>query len=86
MTNLDFRGRIKVACLSFADYILGEPITEPAHNSRLKWANETYQQPDAIAMKVQPPTVMQDAVQGAGDAITDAALQTAVETVVNTML
>jgi hypothetical protein len=42
--------------------------------------------PDAAAGQVTPPVVMDGAVQTDGAAITDAVLQTAVETTVNKML
>lgn len=83
MQDLEFRGRVKVACLKYADSIMIEASSVPAHNSRLRWAQNTFMQPDLVAMQVQPPTVMDAAVQAAGAAVTDAALQGAVETVVN---
>jgi hypothetical protein len=86
MSDVIFRGRVKAACLKFADYIFNEAITVPAHNTRLRWARETFDNPEQIAFKIQPPTVMDAAVQTAGAAITDAALQSAVEGVVNKML
>jgi hypothetical protein len=86
MQDIEFRGRVKVACLKFADSIMIEASNVPAHNSRYKWAQQTFQQPDLVAMQVQPPTVMDGAVQLAGAAITDAALQGAVETVVGKMI
>lgn len=86
MTDLTFRGRVKVACLKFADYIVNEAASVPAHTTRFKWATRTQQQPDQVAGEVQPPTVMDAAVQSAGKDITDAALQTAVETTVNRLL
>lgn len=86
MIDPDFRGRIKVACLKYADSIMGEAETTPAHNTRVKWAQQTMAQPDFTASQVQPPTVMDAAVQAAGAAIDDAALQGSVEAVVNKML
>lgn len=86
MTDLDFRGRVKVAALKYADSIMGEPTDTPAHNTRLRWAAQCEQQPDMTAMQLQPPTVMDAAVQLAGAGIADAALQGSVEAVVNKML
>ncbi len=86
MNDLDFRGRIKVASLKYADSIIGEPQSTPAHNTRLRWATQAFQQPDMTAAQLQPPVVMDAAVQEAGAAITDAALQGSVEAVVNKML
>lgn len=86
MTDADFRGRVKVACLKYADSIIGEPTDTPAHNTRLRWASQCEQAPEMVAMQVQPPTVMDAAVQAAGAEISDAALQGSVEAVVNKIL
>jgi len=86
MTDLTFRGRVKVACLKYADSIMNEPSSTTAHNSRLRWASQTYQQPDMVATTTQPPTVMDAAVQADGANITDTALQGSVEAVVNKMI
>jgi hypothetical protein len=85
-TDLDFRGRVKVACLKYAGSIIDEQPNVTAHNTRYKWAQNTFANPDMVAAQVQPPTVMDSAVQGSGAAITDAGLQGAVETVVNKMI
>lgn len=86
MSDMTFRGRVKVSCLKFADYIMGEPVDTPAHTTRVKWASMTYQVPDTVATQVTPPTVMQDAVQAQGSVISDVDLQTAVETVINQIM
>ncbi len=86
MNDVEFRGRVKVSCLHFANYIVGEATTVPAHNTRYKWAQQTMLMPDASAGQVIPVVVMDDAVQQDGAAITDAALQPAVENAVNKML
>ena len=86
MTDFAFRGRVKVACLKYADSIMLEPTSTDAHNTRQRWAQNCFQQPDTVAAQTQPPVVMDAAVQLAGDGITDAALQGAVESVVNKML
>lgn len=86
MTNVLFRDRIKVSALTYAHYIINEAPSVPAHNTRLKWAQGTYQMPDQVAMQLQPPVVMDAAVQSDGANITDSALQSAVENVVNTMI
>ena len=86
MQDLDFRGRIKVACLKYGTFILGEPADTTAHSSRYKWATNTAQSPDAMAASIQPMVVMDDAVQTSGAQIDDPGLQTAVETVVNKMI
>jgi len=86
MNDMTFRGRIKVACLKFADYILGEAANVPAHNTRTKWAQQTMTMPDGAAGQVAPAVVMDPAVQQDGSAITDSALQSAVENTVNKMI
>ena len=86
MSDQAFRGRVKVAALKYADSILVESNTVPAHNTRERWALQTFQNPEMVAGQLQPPTVMDAAVQAAGAAIEDAALQGSVETVVNKML
>src|SRR5262249_44120950 len=86
MIDTEFRGRVKVACLKFANSIMDEAPTVPAHNSRLRWATSCFQQPDLIAGQVQPPTVMDVAVQNAGAAIDDTTLQGSVEATVNKMM
>jgi hypothetical protein len=86
MIDQEFRGRVKVACLKYADSILNEPTATAGHNTRVRWAQQCQQQPDMTASNVQPPVVMDPAVQDAGAEITDVALQGSVETVVNKML
>jgi hypothetical protein len=86
MIDLEFRGRIKVSALRYADSIMIEATTVPAHNTRVRWAQGAMQQPDQTAMQLQPPVVMDSAIQTAGKSITDAALQGAVEAVVNKLL
>jgi hypothetical protein len=86
MQDIEFRGRVKVAVVKFADYIQNEPVNTPRHTAALRWAQRTFQQPDMVATEVQPPTVMDSAVQSAGEAVTDEALQSAVESVVNKMM
>jgi len=86
MRDPAFVDRVKVACLKFADFILNEPTTTPAHNTRLRWAQQTETNPDLIAQQTTPPTVMDAAVQADGSAITDANLQSAVETTINRMM
>jgi hypothetical protein len=85
MQDFAFRGRIKVASLKYADSIMGEVQTTPAHNTRVKWAVSALQQPDMTAQQLQPPVVMDSQVQTDGADITDTALQGSVEAVVNKM-
>lgn len=86
MNDIAFRGRIKVAVLKYSTYIFGEPPETVAHNSRYKWAQTTASSPDASAGQIQPIVVMDPQVQIEGAAITDAALQTSVEAVVNRIM
>lgn len=86
MNDFQFRGRIKVAALKYADSIMIEASSVPAHNTRERWALSTMQNPEMVAAQLQPPVVMDVAVQEAGAEITDAALQGSVETVVNKMM
>jgi len=86
MQDSDFRGRVKVACLKFADSIQNELSAVPAHNARMRWAQNCFSQPDFIAGQVQPPTVWDPAVQAQGAAIPDDQLQAAVEGVVNKLI
>jgi len=82
MTDFNFKGRVKVACLKYADSILIDPPSNPAQ----RWAMSAFQNPDGTAQQVQPPTVMDPAVQEAGNEISDLSLQAAVEGVVNKIL
>lgn len=86
MTDINFRNRIKVASLKFADYISGEGNTVPAHNTRMKWAQSVVNAPDTVAGNIQPSVVMDPAVQDQGSTISDPDLQQAVETTVNYLL
>jgi hypothetical protein len=86
MTDADFRGRVKVACLTLANSIMIEAATVPSHNARLRWASQCFQMPDQVAAQVQPPTVMDPGVQAAGAAIADAGLQAAVEATINKIM
>lgn len=80
-----FVGRVKVAVLKFATSITDEATTTPAHSARLRWAQQAILNADQMAFTVTPPTVLDPAVQQDGAAITDAALQSAVENTVNKM-
>jgi hypothetical protein len=86
MNDLEFRGRIKVACLKYADFIMLEAASVPAHATRIRWAQNTFLSPDGAAGTVTPAVVMDPAVQAAGATIADPALQSAVENTVNKML
>lgn len=83
MVSIPFRNRIKVSAMKYADVLLNQPVTAEAINTKRNWAKNTQQQPDSTAMQLQPPVCMDPAVQAAGESISDAALQGAVETTVN---
>ena len=83
MSDSAFRGRVQVACLSYAQYITLEASNAPAHNTRLRWANSVFQGPAMVAAQTTPPTVMNPNVQQAGSAVTDENLQAAVQAVVD---
>jgi len=86
MTDPTFRGRCKVSCLKFAQAIMLELPAVKGHNTRMKWAQRTYQMPDTMAQEIQQPVVMDPAVQAAGSEITDTALQAAVENTVEAIM
>jgi hypothetical protein len=86
MVDMEFRGRVKVSAIKYADSIMIEATNVPAHNTRLRWAQATFQNPELAAQQIQPPVVMDGQVQADGAAISDSALQISVETVVNKML
>jgi hypothetical protein len=82
-----FRGRVGVACVNYARYITDEAPSTAAHNTRYRWATQTMQTPEIAVNQVIPTVVTDSAVQDAGGAaITDAALQSTVETAVNKLL
>lgn len=86
MRDQAFIGRVKVACLKYADYIVLEAPTTPGHSTRMKWAQNTMTAPDVSANLVTPTAVMDPGVQEAGSEIEDGALQSAVENSINKML
>jgi len=86
MKDEPFIARVKVACLHYANYIFNEASSTPAHNTRIRWAQQATSNPDFAGQTTTPPVVMDNQVQQDGAAITDAALQTTVETVVNNLM
>jgi hypothetical protein len=82
MRDQIFRGRVSVACTKFASYIADEAPSVPAHPTRYKWSMATLVNPEQATTQVIPTVVWDAAVQQDGAAVTDAALQTAVETAV----
>jgi nicotinic acid phosphoribosyltransferase len=87
MRDATFRGRVSVACVNFSRYITDEAVSTPAHATRYRWAQATLLSPENAVNQVMPTVVTDTAVQDAGGAaITDASLQSAVETAVNKLL
>ena len=86
MNDFQFRGRIKVAALKYATALFDEAANVEWHNSHVAWAQKMYQNPDAVATQLHSPVVMDAAVQSAGAAITDDALQGAVEALVKKLV
>ena len=85
MTDTDFNSRSRVACLHYASYINGEATSTPAHNTRMRWARETFAEPFIAVNKIMPALAMDAKVQEFGSEITDLDLQSAVETTVNNL-
>lgn len=83
MRNPEFLGRTRIACLKFASFISLEATTVPAHNTRMRWAQDTFVNPDGAASTVMPVLIMDPKVQADGAAITDTDLQSALEASVN---
>lgn len=86
MNDPSFISRIKIACLRFAEYVANEDTNVPAHNTRMRWAVGAIQAPDSAAAAITPMVVMDPNVQAEGGAISDADLQTAVETALNKLM
>lgn len=78
-----FNGRTRIACLTYASYISEEANSVPAHMTRLKWAQDTFRDSENAVNAIMPVLIMDAKVKDAGAAITDADLQSAVETSVN---
>lgn len=87
MNDPSFRGRVQVACLTFAGVITSEDSNAVvAHNTRLRWAQSVYANPNQLAMQTTPPVVMNINIQTTGSDVTDAALQAAVQYVVQSQM
>ena len=89
MQSPDFRGRIQVCAVKYADSIRSSGLTTMGHVGLGKWADSVFLSPMQVATQLQSPVVMDAAVQLAGvDAqgkalVDDASLQSAVEATVN---
>jgi len=83
MNDPTFRGRVKVAALTYAQYILQ---SGPLGNSRFQWAQRTMQTPDQTAQTLVPAVVMNVNVQQNGANTDDPNLQAAVQVVAEIMI
>ena len=86
MNDTTFKNRMSIACVNFARYITDEPANTPAHSTRYRWAQSALASPSGAVMQIIPTVVTDPEVQADGAAISDADLQTAVETAVNKLL
>ena len=84
--DIEFQGRVKIAALRFASDVLMEPAATPGHIARYRWALQMIQQPDFTASQLQPLVVIESAVDAAGAAVGDGALQIVVEDTVTRTL
>jgi hypothetical protein len=85
MVDPQFRGRIKVACLKYANYVLNLTSSAPIPMALSRWAQDTFASPDQAAQLVQPSVVMDPGVMESGASINDQTLQSAVENVIKKM-
>lgn len=86
MQDFTFQGRVKVACLAYAQTITLEPTGSTAHNTRMRWAQSVYQNPMQVAQQITPPVVLNPNVQQNGSDITDDNLQGVVQVVVDNLM
>jgi hypothetical protein len=86
MQDQAFRGRVKVALLKYTTYIMNEPVDTTAHSSRYRWAQRAAAGPEIAVSELTPMIVLDGQVQLDGGSITDGALQTTTESVVNKFL
>jgi len=94
-TNLVFNGRIASAALKWSDSVLANTaidITLLENRKSVNYSQQVYQNPNGEATRLQPIVVQDPAVQAQdlgedGDSlITDAYLQSAVETAIDKIL
>src|SRR5215471_1905826 len=63
MTDPEFMQRTQISCLHYATYISGEAASAPAHNTRMRWAQATFNSPASAVTQVMPMLVMDAKVQ-----------------------
>jgi len=83
MTNPQFRGRVKVAALQYAQYLITLPSLS---NSRSNWVRSTIQSPDSTAQTLVSSVVMNVNVQTYGANVSDPDLAAAVQVVSDMMM
>jgi len=78
------RNLVTVALMKACRDIYAEDVGIPNHANRLTWANVTITtQGESEAQRFMWAVIANDAVRAAGEAATDAEIQTAVDNVVN---
>src|SRR5262252_328357 len=89
MGDVEFHGRIKVCVVQYSDSIGIQTTPVSTRQKLVQWSFAVQVTPDSIATGLQPFVVKDSKVQDAGvdedghSLVSDADLQTAVETVVN---
>lgn len=81
-TDQDFRNRVGMALVNYATYLLGQPATRPWHEQEVNWARKASFNTDDQIYRIMGFVLGDPQVQADLGTITDAALQTVVETAV----
>lgn len=84
--NPQFLQRLQFAVVSFAMYVLGEDPAAANHAARYAWAKAGVMNAAAVAQQLALAVVNTANVLAAMAGVTDANLQTSVETEINTLL
>lgn len=83
MKDFTFLGRVKSAALTYAQYLSLQPANSGA---KVRWMQQTMNQPDQMAQQLVSPVVLNPNVQQAGSTIDDPGLQAAVQSVADVMM
>ena len=83
MLDPQFRGRVKVAAMKYADALL---LQSGLSVSRTQWAQRTMQQPDQTAQQLVSGVVINVNVQNAGADVSDPDLTATVQVVADRMM
>ncbi len=83
--NSDLNRRIRVAVIVAAEIIRTEPSGTPNNANRLKWARDTFLDPDTAARRIMPAVLAQNRAATLAQIVgaDDAAVQTAVNAAVD---